>query len=687
MADSNTSATALQGLKNHAFETMDKTNLLPATEMSAPSVNDAAGEPAGHNALPQGQPSTARDGGAPDNGANNDAMSMPPAPRPSKVKEQERREKALIHMYHVLLLLLTLRDEKPVVHLDNPNAIRILDACMVGLISDKGAIISQPPARKGAAFADWVAKCDKYVPKIRTRIEANSNENIRLPQNAYMGPGTHPEHKPLWKFVISPELLDVFMSLLKAEGISDEMEYPEAAPEMIKDVLEGIIDGQYDFDAWVHLEYISKRKFNQPMPDHPEGITEEFHEDRDHPGMILSVVKIEVPGTNETKAFTSLFADLPAPVPRRKKGNFKAGEKRRPTFFRPTPDSVTVPKKHKKVSWIHSGGNLYHRPDGESWELFPFVREFDAETGEYVALRFVNLTLLANVQPNVKKWKTDYNKYFSQLRQRDPNEKPTRVRIPWIPAEKKLVYRRINEWCQQNGVNKFRDKIFSKASNIDFVKKVNEIQNKGRKHDSVGSWFNTAVKKEQGPIGVLAKKARKLQERLDNGETLPRAEQYPDEAIPLSDSEDDEELEGADDGDHDNDSDGGSDDGEQDGDEGEQGDGEGGDGDESDDSEPHSDSGVKGGERIITDPDDCMDDANIDAFYPLAPVSKRNRSDDGEDDEQGSPRKKTKEEHDVELWMDAERQAQWERDLEHDVRGGDDMDIEEIEDFEDIQED
>jgi hypothetical protein len=660
IGDSNTPVTASQTMTNLAFYVMNVTDLLPAAEMSASSFNDAPS---------QDQSISARGNGTPDAAANNDASLMPSPSRPSKFKEKENREAALIHMYHVLLLLLTLRDEKPVVHLDNPNAIQILDACLEGLISDEGAVVSKPPARKGATFTDWVAKCEKYVPKIRARIEEINNNNMRLPNNKYMGPDTHPKHDLLWKFVITPEHLNTFKDILEAEKISDEIEYPEAAPEVIKNLLEDIIDGQYDFDAWVHLSFNAKAKtkFNQPMPEHPEDITEEYFEDQNHPDVILSIVKIKIPGTNVVKAYTSLFPDLPKPISKRmKKARLTASKKKRSTFFRPSLDSIIVPKKHKKYPWRHSGGNFYHRNDGSSWEFFPFTREFDAETGEYIGLRHVKLSLLDDVNPNKEEWKKTFNRYFNQLRLRDPREKPLREHTGWIAAEKKVVYRRINKWCKVNGVDQFRAKIFSEADKIDLVKEVNKIQNKGRTHGSVISWFNNAVLKEQGAIGDLVKKAAKLKKHLAKGETSPKADQFPDEAIPLSESandEDDEINNGTGDDDQD------CSDGEPDCDEVEP-DVEGGK--EFEDSEAMSEAGERNWEGIVANPNDFMDDADIDAVFPCAAPSSKRRRGNGDDHDQRSPRQITKEKYNEQLRLAQE--LAYEREAERRAQGGDEED-------------
>ena len=170
-----------------AGERMDETDpYVTDVDQIPASTATVVGETASDNALPQYQTSSIGDGGAPETATENDVTLKPPPLGPSEVKEQERREKALYRLYHTLLLLLTLRDEKAVVHLDNLNAIRLFDACLAGLITDNGVIISLPPKRvSDAAIKDWADRCDKYVPKIRARIEANNNQNVHLPKNNY----------------------------------------------------------------------------------------------------------------------------------------------------------------------------------------------------------------------------------------------------------------------------------------------------------------------------------------------------------------------------------------------------------------------------------------------------------------------------------------------------------------------
>jgi hypothetical protein len=246
---------------------------------------------------------------------------------------------------------------------------------------------------------------------------------------------------------------------------------------------------------------------------------------------------------------------------------------------------------------------------------------FDAETGEYLQYRHIDLERLKNVDPNdLRGWKRYYNGFFRKLLSTRDLKQVKTPKDPWTKEEKIVAYMHINAWCKENGVDVWNSTPFSPTELEELNKELHQVREKGRTESGIVTWISKRVNNLIGPIGTLTSKAIAMRERLQNGEQVPDDERFPNQAIPLFDEGEEREN--------------GGDDGGDDSDDPDDPDGEG--------SEPDDESPKEGKKNMVDEirnydlgevvdiTDDAgneMEDA-IDKLSPPAPVSKK-RTHDG----------------------------------------------------------
>jgi hypothetical protein len=178
----------------------------------------------------------------------------------------------------------------------------------------------------------------------------------------------------------------------------------------------------------------------------------------DHPNRILAFLQVMIPGTDQYWSELDVFDDLPAPL--KKKCKFKSkGKKEFAVYFDPGPESVMIPRKIRgkiytpeNPEWEENGRLWIRKDDGDVWKRKAGVRMFDAETGEYLQYRHIDFERLETIDPNDPSWKKYYNAFFRQLLNRDIKVKKI-SRNTWLEAKKIVIYKAINEWCKEEGVN------------------------------------------------------------------------------------------------------------------------------------------------------------------------------------------------------------------------------------------
>jgi hypothetical protein len=384
------------------------------------------------NPIPGADITTGRHIPTPTTTPADDTALMPPPFLPKHTAKSAQQERHLIHFYHVAMLVLAQRAEKPIIHLDNPHAIRLLDAALAGQINDAGEVLSLPHLRNGEKITEYVDKCEKYVPKLRARIHAQNEINLREPANQFdEREENSPAHGQLWKLIITPEMLSVFKKFLNKEKIRGEVEDPG---KEFKAFLEGIVEDQYDLVAWKHIE--TKAEVNMKPLVHANGAMESFARSMEHPDYIEAVMKVKIPGTERWIAKMDLIKDLPAPISKKTK---KKTEKRA-VFYEPYPKNVIIPKRKETSPWHTEDARkmLWTRSGGKVWVPHLFARKFDGVTGEYLKARFIDLDLLRNIDPNDEAWRKKYNAEFRKMgpskksrklkRDMDPSRKPNQKR-------------------------------------------------------------------------------------------------------------------------------------------------------------------------------------------------------------------------------------------------------------------
>jgi hypothetical protein len=428
MAANNKQATGATGMRAPTPGITDDTD--PSATPDVTTTPTATADRVIRKPIPGADISTGR--GAPETKTTpaSDTALMPPPPLPENVAKATRQERHLIHLYHVAMLVLAQRPEKPIIHLDNPHAVRLLDAALTGHISEAGEVLYLPHLRSSKKILEYVEKCETYVPKLRARIHAQNKINLREPANLFdEGEEYSPAHRQLWKFIITPEMLSVFKKFLNKKKIRGEVEEPKTE---LKAFLEGLMEDQYDLDNWEHIE--TKAKPNMKPLVHANGARESFAPSTEHSGYIEAVMKVKNPGTERWIVKIDLIKDLQAPISKK----IKTKTKKRAVYYDPDPKNVIIPKKKETSPWHTEDARkmLWTCSGGKVWVPHLFARKFDAVTGEYLKARFIDLELLRNIDPNDKAWREKYNEEFKKMGpskkswkiKRDPSRKPSQKR-------------------------------------------------------------------------------------------------------------------------------------------------------------------------------------------------------------------------------------------------------------------
>lgn len=209
-------------------------------------------------------------------------------------------------------------------------------------------------------------------------------------------------------------------------------------------------------------------------------------------------------------------------VPRTKKGS----------PWTPVPDT-------SRYEWTRGVGGQQ-----ETWRVIVFFRRLDRDTYEYQDI-YINTNMLANVDPNNKRFRTSYNKWILQFaRRRDATYTQKVARVHWSVPERRALYTAINAFCAKFGIHHFG---FAEACKMgtkqlqlmaDAVNTApNPLRMVPRGVDAVRGQIVSAHDKAQPKnkaIYDLLKTAASFRARIASGEAIPRAERKPQLAIPLT---------------------------------------------------------------------------------------------------------------------------------------------------------
>jgi hypothetical protein len=225
------------------------------------------------------------------------------------------------------------------------------------------------------------------------------------------------------------------------------------------------------------------------------------------------------------KATECIF--LPPMAPARAPGTIK------PKKGRPTPKWER--DLSEEYRWTRYNP---HKDKTEVFEPKFAFRRFSAWTREYQFI-YIGMKKLGNINPNNTNWMKAYSRWIEQIHRRmDADYFQEKFRIHWAPAETRAMLTGFNSYVHANGRDKFHK--ISVPNLQPILDAVNAVGGRNRGIDALKGQINSAHKTKNPSLKILFKTAKSYADRVKAGELIPRAERYPEHAIPLSEFPEDE---------------------------------------------------------------------------------------------------------------------------------------------------
>lgn len=428
-----------------------------------------------------------------------------------------------IQLYHHLLLVATLQPSKPVIRLNHPGALQLLDAYTEGLITAEGLVDTVPAQAGPEGIAVFQRVCENLVPSLIGRIEELSRKNLE---------GEQGDREPQWRFVITPTMITQYRRIRARFDVDDEIERPEDDREL-REFLESIIVETQDTVATNQLEMgkrtrMKLRKGDNQMVSHGQQPLDERETFRRVGGVTQAVFRGEAKGSDLIYTQRDEIPDL-RNAPRDTPADDEEEQGKNGEFYLlPTNEDVIVPRKSRKDPlWTYDTASKdWYRGDGKRWRPSLVLRQFRSDTNEYTRL-YDRTDMLLGLDPNNKQWLYGYNKMINQSFRRYTGVKKVKHTF-WTAAELEVMYKAVNKMVAEKGLDAFNFK-FKKQFITTVMEGVNEAGGNARGFDTV----STKVRRRDGPIFDLLARAQALKARIQAGEQVWKEERYPEEAIAM----------------------------------------------------------------------------------------------------------------------------------------------------------
>ncbi|KAI4944080.1 hypothetical protein J4E91_008935 [Alternaria rosae] len=143
-------------------------------------------------------------------------------------------------------------------------------------------------------------------------------------------------------------------------------------------------------------------------------------------------------------------------------------------------------------------------------------------------------------QPDHPKVPTPTTKQDGKRAKQNAKKKANKKAKTWLPVERHALWRSINAWCHEHGIDAFDHENIELQTWDGFTEEINaECAQKGqvkeRTGDHVRSQVRDAVRRGNFPISDLVKRAKEMREEIKKGKTktFSRNERYPENAIEI----------------------------------------------------------------------------------------------------------------------------------------------------------
>jgi hypothetical protein len=533
LIDANSSAPV--DVKTISATTAENTAGNPATGDPAPSIPTPGMDPLDNER--KNHTNLSKD----DAGENPETHQIPTPPAPSNTHADP--ESVHILLQHLGLLALAHHPSRPVIDYNVRNQILQLDAFLVGTITGDGLATQwHKESRTQDRIDQYIGLCATLVPNLIAAIKKQSDENFGTEAK---NRGVPPVHGEFYQIMLRPDLVTQYGELVEKWSKKKTPRNPDLDPwtdtakfSDLIELLQDIVDSQYDFDKWEHVP--PKPVFNQQSLND----TVELSRDMEDPDFIYTWYQMKTPG-GKTFSNWHRIPEIETAVASDPQYDVKKllKEKGRAVYFIPDPLEVTIPRRRKtgdnKWKEVDGPGNRWTRgEDGEEevWEPTIVFYLLDKATNKLLRVYTIAAALMdkidLNDDDNHKGWVSAYRKKIAQWRQRATKE-ATKVRDHWDDEEKNIMYQWANTFVKDKGIDMLTTKAVDGERN-DLLDLLNKTIPGTRNAEGVSAWVKGQMKrKSDSLLGILFDKAGKVRRQLKAGATVPNSERYPDNAITI----------------------------------------------------------------------------------------------------------------------------------------------------------